>query len=87
MAHLIRGCKASMPHDLSWAVQEDRKSLGSCLISGGTVLQFADQFTKSQISSINYKSTTISKYWYFLFVMHGSFKTSPRRTLVIGPKK
>merc|ERR1711954_126222 len=28
----------------------------------------------------NYKSTAISKYWYFLFVMHGSFKTSPRKT-------
>ena len=28
----------------------------------------------------NYKSTALSKYWYFLFVMHGSFKTSPRRT-------
>ena len=28
----------------------------------------------------NYKSTALSKYWYFLFVMHGSFKASPRRT-------
>ena len=28
----------------------------------------------------NYKSTALSKYWYFLFVMHGGFKMSLRRT-------
>ena len=30
--------------------------------------------------SLNYKSTALSKHWYFLFVMHGSFRTSPGRT-------